>query len=59
MFSNTGAYAYACSKGGELILAKMLAPELAKFHVRINCVCPGIFKLRRVTKRYDRHSHSI
>ena len=29
IFSNTGATAYACSKGGQVIMTKMLAPELA------------------------------
>ncbi len=41
IFSNTGATAYACSKGGQVIMTKMLAPELAHDHVRINVICPG------------------
>ncbi len=41
MFSNTGAVVYACSKGGQLIMTKMLAPELARDGVRINVICPG------------------
>lgn len=41
MFSNTGAGVYACSKGGQLILTKMLAPELARNGIRINVICPG------------------
>ncbi len=41
MFSNTGAVAYSCSKGGQLIMTKMLAPELARHNVRINVICPG------------------
>lgn len=41
MFSNTGAAVYACSKGGQLILTKMLAPELARHGIRINVICPG------------------
>ncbi len=41
MFSNTGAVAYSCSKGGQLIMTKMLAPELARHKVRINVICPG------------------
>ena len=41
MFSNTGASAYASSKAGQLALGQMLAPELAKYGVRINVVCPG------------------
>eukprot|EP01113_Clastostelium_recurvatum_P045887 TRINITY_DN7955_c0_g2_i1.p1 TRINITY_DN7955_c0_g2~~TRINITY_DN7955_c0_g2_i1.p1 ORF type:complete len:276 (+),score=42.42 TRINITY_DN7955_c0_g2_i1:34-828(+) len=41
IFVNTGASAYATSKAGQLALVKMLAPELAQDHIRINCVCPG------------------
>lgn len=41
IFSNTGATAYACSKGGQVIMTKMLAPELAHDNVRINVICPG------------------
>jgi NAD(P)-dependent dehydrogenase (short-subunit alcohol dehydrogenase family) len=41
MFSNTGATAYACTKGAQAILAKMLALELAQWKVRVNVICPG------------------
>jgi NAD(P)-dependent dehydrogenase (short-subunit alcohol dehydrogenase family) len=41
MFSNTGATAYACSKAGQVALAKMLALELAEHRVRVNVICPG------------------
>lgn len=41
MFSNTGATAYACSKAGQVALAKMLALELAEDKVRVNVICPG------------------
>ncbi|HWB01537.1 MAG TPA: SDR family NAD(P)-dependent oxidoreductase [Verrucomicrobiales bacterium] len=41
MFSNTGATAYACSKAGQVALAKMAALELARDGIRVNVVCPG------------------
>jgi NAD(P)-dependent dehydrogenase (short-subunit alcohol dehydrogenase family) len=41
MFSNTGATAYAVSKAGQVALAKMLAVELARDHIRVNVICPG------------------
>jgi NAD(P)-dependent dehydrogenase (short-subunit alcohol dehydrogenase family) len=41
IFSNTGATAYSCSKAGQLALGKMLALELAKYHIRVNVICPG------------------
>jgi len=41
VFSNTGCTAYACSKAGQMALAKMLALELAKFRIRVNVICPG------------------
>ncbi len=40
-FSNTGATAYACSKAAQFAMAKMLALELAKHHIRVNVICPG------------------
>ncbi|MDB6129051.1 MAG: uncharacterized protein JWM04_158 [Verrucomicrobiales bacterium] len=41
MFSNTGASAYASSKGGQVSFAKMMALELAKRQIRVNVICPG------------------
>eukprot|EP01117_Protostelium_nocturnum_P004796 TRINITY_DN173_c0_g1_i1.p1 TRINITY_DN173_c0_g1~~TRINITY_DN173_c0_g1_i1.p1 ORF type:complete len:264 (+),score=87.18 TRINITY_DN173_c0_g1_i1:120-911(+) len=41
IFSNTGATAYAATKAAQNAMAKMLAPELAKFKIRVNVVCPG------------------
>lgn len=46
MFSNTGATAYACTKGGQVILTKMLALELAKHRIRINAICPGAIETK-------------
>lgn len=41
MFSNTGATAYACSKGAQAVFTRMVAPELAPDGIRINTICPG------------------
>jgi NAD(P)-dependent dehydrogenase (short-subunit alcohol dehydrogenase family) len=41
IFSNTGATAYSCTKAGQVAMAKMLALELAQWHVRVNVICPG------------------
>jgi NAD(P)-dependent dehydrogenase (short-subunit alcohol dehydrogenase family) len=41
MFSNTGATAYACSKAGQVAMAKMLAVELGPADIRVNAICPG------------------
>ncbi|MBN2225957.1 MAG: SDR family oxidoreductase [candidate division Zixibacteria bacterium] len=32
---------YAASKGAVISLTKSLAPELAEYHIRVNCVAPG------------------
>jgi NAD(P)-dependent dehydrogenase (short-subunit alcohol dehydrogenase family) len=34
--------AYVASKGGALMLSKALALDLARYGIRVNCVCPGI-----------------
>jgi len=41
IFSNTGATAYSCSKAAQVAFAKMMALELAKYHIRVNVICPG------------------
>lgn len=41
IFSNIGATAYSCSKGAQVVMAKMLALELAKHRIRVNVICPG------------------
>lgn len=42
-FTSEGASAYATSKAAQLALGKMLALELAQFHIRVNVICPGAF----------------
>jgi NAD(P)-dependent dehydrogenase (short-subunit alcohol dehydrogenase family) len=41
IFSNTGATAYSSSKAAQVAFAKMIALELAQFHIRVNVICPG------------------
>ncbi|GCE14678.1 SDR family oxidoreductase [Tengunoibacter tsumagoiensis] len=41
IFSNTGATAYSTTKAGQVAMAKMLAVELARHHIRVNVICPG------------------
>jgi NAD(P)-dependent dehydrogenase (short-subunit alcohol dehydrogenase family) len=41
MFSNAGASAYATSKAGQVAFGRMMALELARYHIRVNTVCPG------------------
>lgn len=40
-FSNAGASAYSASKAGQVALAKQLALELGRNHIRVNAICPG------------------
>jgi NAD(P)-dependent dehydrogenase (short-subunit alcohol dehydrogenase family) len=40
--AQTDTPAYVASKGGALMLSKALSLDLAKYGVRVNCVCPGI-----------------
>lgn len=55
MFSNTGATAYACSKGAQVVFTRMTAPELARSGIRINAVCPGWIRteIESSTERRD------
>lgn len=41
IFRSAGATAYACSKAGQVALAKMAALELAAKGIRVNVICPG------------------
>ena len=41
VFSNLGATAYSCTKAAQVAMAKMLALELARWHIRVNVICPG------------------
>ncbi len=61
VFSNTGATAYACSKAGQVAFTKMTALELAKWHVRVNVICPGAIKteIDQNTERRDLEAVSV
>ncbi|KAM0021595.1 putative 3-oxoacyl-[acyl-carrier-protein] reductase [Helianthus debilis subsp. tardiflorus] len=39
-----GGLAYASSKGGVVTLTKVMAMEMGRFNIRVNCICPGIFR---------------
>ncbi len=41
VFSNTGATAYSCSKGAQVVFTQMAALELAQYKIRVNAICPG------------------
>lgn len=41
IFSNTGATAYSCSKGAQVVFTQMTALELAPHKIRVNAICPG------------------
>jgi len=38
---STGETVYAAAKGGVITFTRSLARELARYKVRVNCVCPG------------------
>jgi NAD(P)-dependent dehydrogenase (short-subunit alcohol dehydrogenase family) len=59
VFSNSGAVAYSCAKAGQLVMAKMLAPELAPHKVRINAICPGSVKTSIGENTFPRNRERI
>ena len=38
---STGETVYAAAKGGLIAFTKSLAREVARYHLNVNCVCPG------------------
>lgn len=59
VFSNSGATAYSCAKAGQLVMAKMLAPELAPHGVRINAICPGSVRTNIIENTHQRNRDAI
>ncbi|KAI7739326.1 hypothetical protein M8C21_020717, partial [Ambrosia artemisiifolia] len=39
-----GSLAYASSKSALNTMTKVMAMELGKHKIRVNCICPGLFK---------------
>ncbi|KAK1420730.1 hypothetical protein QVD17_22557 [Tagetes erecta] len=39
-----GALAYSSSKAGVVTLTKVMAMEMGTFNIKVNCICPGLFK---------------
>ena len=44
LIAGTGLAAYSASKGAVIALVRSLAVELAREHIRVNCVAPGLVK---------------
>lgn len=61
VFSNTGATAYSCTKASQVVMAKMLSLELAKYKIRVNVICPGaiISEIEENTERKDIEKEKI
>lgn len=59
VFSNSGATAYSCAKAGQLVMAKMLAPELGPHGIRINAICPGSVRTNIGENTFQRNRDSI
>ena len=59
IFSNTGATAYSCSKGAQVVFAQMVALELARFKVRVNAICPGAIETNIDQRTEQRHTDEV
>ncbi len=38
---SSGEVVYSAAKGGQIAFTKALAREMARYNIRVNCVCPG------------------
>jgi NAD(P)-dependent dehydrogenase (short-subunit alcohol dehydrogenase family) len=55
MFSGTGSSVYATSKAAQAAFGRMIALELAKDKIRVNTVCPGVFKTNIIKREHVRN----
>jgi NAD(P)-dependent dehydrogenase (short-subunit alcohol dehydrogenase family) len=59
IFAYSGAAAYSTSKAAQVAFTKMVALELAKDKIRVNCVCPGAIDTAINGKTLRRNTDSI
>ena len=59
IFSNTGATAYSCSKGGQVIFTQMAALELARYKIRVNAICPGAIETNIDQRTEQRNTDEV
>jgi NAD(P)-dependent dehydrogenase (short-subunit alcohol dehydrogenase family) len=58
-FTVAGSTAYACTKGAQVIFAKKMALELARYGIRVNAICPGSTKTHVNDKHVKRNLEGI
>jgi len=58
-FLNTGSTVYSTTKAGQVAMAKILAPELAEYKIRVNVVCPGAIDTNISENTEKRHIDHI
>lgn len=51
IFADPSMAAYGVAKAGVIHLTKILAQELARYRIRVNCICPGFVGTPRVQHR--------
>lgn len=59
VFGTAGATAYSCTKGAQVVMAKMLALELAQDRIRVNVICPGSIETNINTTTQKRNTERI
>jgi NAD(P)-dependent dehydrogenase (short-subunit alcohol dehydrogenase family) len=58
-FSNPGASAYSCSKGGQIAFMKMIALELGRHNIHCNAICPGFIETNIQQRTEQRNTEQI